>query len=545
MSKIMFLADKDNPEGEVFKIISPIDISIIKKYSDDLTIIKKFSESLRVSKQYLTNQICLKIPAIKYLVGETLTKQDIENLPFPELRYKYLGNTYFRKKMLFNYINNQERVTERNIPTIIRLSDSLAGKELHKVYVTFKDLKKEGIIRVDNNSYNTGTSYRTVPPAKTIEIFYKRDLFSLLKILKISTEFKGFSYGTTVKREINMKWKDYYIKGNWRHNGKGMTKEAAEASVLMECVERFSAEPHNEDNWEDCFEEDLDFKVGTCKELERKGVTCLSLDWMEGDYLSKDIKLTWVKGKNSNQEEIYVPANLVFGMDHPRFMRQFPNLFEGVYSVMDSNGLASGNTYMEAKLHALCELLEREAYGSFLIDSIDSLFKEHIPKYLQTVRFKLKNYDGFKIPLNMRSDFIIYKIPSYFGFPTFYAVSGNTGGGGGHLNGRMALTRALCEMQEDAAIEPINRELFNSSSSLDIEELPNYSTGNITRDVKLIETLLSRNKLEVIYINLTRKNIGFPVVRCIVPSMNFSESKIQKQPRFFRRISELARKGEL
>ena len=35
MSKIMFLADKDNPEGEVFKIISPIDISIIKKYSDD------------------------------------------------------------------------------------------------------------------------------------------------------------------------------------------------------------------------------------------------------------------------------------------------------------------------------------------------------------------------------------------------------------------------------------------------------------------------------------------------------------------------------
>ena len=51
------------------------------------------------------------------------------------------------------------------------------------------------------------------------------------------------------------------------------------------------------------------------------------------------------------------------------------------------------------------------------------------------------------------------------------------------------------------------------------ENLPDYSTGDYTSDLALLEHVLISNKFHPCYIDLTRKDIGLSVVKAVIPGM--------------------------
>jgi len=51
------------------------------------------------------------------------------------------------------------------------------------------------------------------------------------------------------------------------------------------------------------------------------------------------------------------------------------------------------------------------------------------------------------------------------------------------------------------------------------EELPDYSSGDTGRDLKLLEKLLVANGYRPIYVNLTRSDLDIPVVKALIPGL--------------------------
>ncbi|HIC90647.1 MAG TPA: hypothetical protein EYP21_01005 [Syntrophaceae bacterium] len=51
------------------------------------------------------------------------------------------------------------------------------------------------------------------------------------------------------------------------------------------------------------------------------------------------------------------------------------------------------------------------------------------------------------------------------------------------------------------------------------EQLPNYSSGNVSQDLQILERLLMMNGYFPIYAHLTRRDLDIPVVRVIIPRL--------------------------
>jgi len=128
-------------------------------------------------------------------------------------------------------------------------------------------------------------------------------------------------------------------------NGKGVTDAASRVSALMEACELHLAEnPDSGRLWH-----------GTMAHLakadpEARTVPPADLPGYVGRYFTPDFVGEWTSGTDlGTGDRLWVPSNAVY------FYRR-PRLFETT-----SNGLASGNTLAEARLHAIYELIERDA----------------------------------------------------------------------------------------------------------------------------------------------------------------------------------------
>ena len=125
------------------------------------------------------------------------------------------------------------------------------------------------------------------------------------------------------------------------YNGKGITNEAAVASAVFEAVEhQTGASPG----------------LRIRKQRAAQISPSIDLDRLGLDASALDAELDCVEGSDLlNQREMLVPLAIV----HLR--RSATPLFPGP----TSNGLASGNTVVEAIYHALCELIERHAWSLY------------------------------------------------------------------------------------------------------------------------------------------------------------------------------------
>lgn len=129
-------------------------------------------------------------------------------------------------------------------------------------------------------------------------------------------------------------------------NGKGLTDEAARISAVMEAIELHHAENPLPERLVIACERDLRAKWGEHLLAASDLPGFLGLPW-------NDARLgEWTEGEDmATGIPVLVPSSAVY------FLRR-PSLHD-----TSSNGLASGNTFAEATLHALFEVIERDAMG--------------------------------------------------------------------------------------------------------------------------------------------------------------------------------------
>jgi len=384
---------------------------------------------------------------------------------------------------------------------------------------------------------------RTIPPTHTIRrVLPLMGTIGVTRIADITgLDSIGIPNFTTVRPREQGEGISYY-------NGKGVTRAAAKAGALMEAIERYSGEF--------C---DLRVYYGTRDETGRSRPTVDPADILVPALTAyqPDNSLEWVEGFDLiSGTATFVPLNIVICPYEPPPGR--PRIF-----YESTNGLASGNTREEALCHALCEVIERDAIalaaasrdlgpavarvlaqmgvspppadraapapGHPLID-LDTL----PPRPLALAR-KLRRA-GLRVYLR--------DVTSTAGIPTMTCsivepgVDGQHvahGGSGCHPDARVAVARALTEAaqsrvghiqggREDLpAIATAPRrfdpeQVFGGGDLVPFSGIASYEQECVDDDIRLILTRLAADGFpQVVAIDLTRPELGIPVVRVVIP----------------------------
>ena len=310
------------------------------------------------------------------------------------------------------------------------------------------------------------------------------------------------------------------------YNGKGATPIEAKVSAMMEGIERFSAEVR-----------DRKLIFSRFSDLKKKALNPKELILPARS--DPESESPWVMGYDiMNDEEIFVPANAVFfPMSHKYKWLFRPN----------TNGLASGNKIEEAIFHGLTEVIERDAWS--LVEA------SHIPP--PNIQNIVDGLIGELLNKFSKAMVAVYlkDITSDIGISTCAAASDDIklkdptllmSGAGAHTNANVAILRALTEVaqsrltqihgaREDTInaklykqagyekIKQYNKNWFDTSRTRDYREMKSCDTDDFLDDIKYMMKRLKEAGLNrVIVVDLTREEIGIPVVRVIVPGLELS-----------------------
>lgn len=310
------------------------------------------------------------------------------------------------------------------------------------------------------------------------------------------------------------------------HAGKGKEPIHARVSAMMEALERYCAEYRGDRMEYATYEE-----IGPGRAVHPE-------DLFVPRKLEQGEKLHWTPVWDIlNDEEAYVPSNAVFhpydslGMAVPLFRS-------------DSNGLASGNVMEEAILHALFEVIERDALslaeqrhdlGHRLTIGNDCAAREVLDRFEE---------NGIEIHL--------WLLDGKTGIPTVAAAADDTVtrdpamiviGSGTHACPEIAALRALTEVAQSRGsylqggrtdpqremvirkagyerLKRINRMWFADAEAVDIRDIPDVSTNRFDLDIERALQEISPYADRVCVCDLSRTPV--PVVRVVVPGFEVS-----------------------
>ena len=328
-------------------------------------------------------------------------------------------------------------------------------------------------------------------------------------------------------------YRDKTAKGTFgNYNGKGATKEQAMASAVMESLERYCAEQRDSD----------EVIYGTYEQASHHGLAINPVDLILPQRTAmyiEDSEIAWVEGYEMFRgKPIWVPACEAF---YP----YYPDGDTQLYG-FHTNGIAAGNTMEEAILHALFELVERDAWSiaefndyadaDVIIDDPDS-----IPGQL------LKKFSDAGIEIHLKD------LTSDIGIPTIGAAADDvrtkdpemlTIGVGTHLDPTIAAIRAITEVAQSRATHKhgikVNAELQKKTQEMGydkikavnhtwyapskkqkkLSEFENHATEYVLDDIEAVLGRLMECDFNIVAcVDLTRPEIGVPVVRMIVPGL--------------------------
>jgi oxazoline/thiazoline synthase len=324
--------------------------------------------------------------------------------------------------------------------------------------------------------------------------------------------------------------------------GKGSTAEQGEASALMEAIERYSG----------IFQGDeirltrrfTDFSPGEA--IHPNDVLLFS----DAQYQTPEneppdshpvpppfdgsAKMEWSPAWSLRDERFrYLPTSLMYffyGSDQPGYQA-------------DSNGCAAGNTREEAIVQGFLELVERDSYAIWWYNRLQ---REEVDlgqfndSYVSDLRSQLADSGRRLWVLDITSD---------LGVPTYVAVThwmrnGHENiefGSGAHFDSRIALLRALTELNQFLSIGLMGggsgeKPSLDGTTPLRLRDHPFLTSsgkpaappdsgskfgplGNTRQQAEACVEIARRAGLDFLVLDQTRPDVEVPVVRVIVPGL--------------------------
>ena len=309
--------------------------------------------------------------------------------------------------------------------------------------------------------------------------------------------------------------------------GRGLCLDDARASYAMEIVERCSSFASAGSDALLNYEQGHRIHHGTFSALQKGAIPPIDPNAFGVDVPYNDEPLHWIEGvrrSRAGDEAVLVPVQAIF---------LFSNLDEiDLFAGHGSTGLASGNTMTEAKLSALMELVERDGEAThpfhhamcFQVESRDP-----------QVAALLEDYRGRGIQFQFQDISPPYGIPCCKCFVT--DMDGRMAKGtAASLNGRRAVLSALTETPYPYPFGPPSGPGLLQLPQLALEHLPDYASDDAQSDLALVEALLMANGFSPVYVDLTRGDLGLPVVRALLPGFALTadlDARATVHPRLF------------
>ncbi|MEO5360977.1 MAG: YcaO-like family protein [Nitrospirota bacterium] len=315
-------------------------------------------------------------------------------------------------------------------------------------------------------------------------------------------------------------------------SGKGATIEAAMASGAMESIEVFHAET-------------IDYPVITSsyKELSKR-CNIIELDQLaltKNSIFNVNRPEKWVMGWDiANQCEVSAPL-LQVSLDYAYGLDGLTISFQ-----MGSNGLASGNHFLEALSSALFEVIERDAIACYTEANVKRScpLKRIDPSTIgyDSVTKLIERFESAHVRPVIFDYTVDTEVPVFVTY--IYDLNsrhmGVYKGAGAHLNPEIALVRSLTEAAQSRLLviagsrDDIFRHTYSSLKLDDNAVILNYfnksgqtmsafdrhdeSTGTFEDDILLcVKKLRHAGLNRIIVYDLTKPDIGIPVLRVIVP----------------------------
>ncbi len=345
--------------------------------------------------------------------------------------------------------------------------------------------------------------------------------------------------------------------------GKGLTSVDSRTGALMEAIERQTAIYAEVPQLEGSYPK---LRAGNIAVADPR-----SFNHKLRDEYSESREYRWMEGYDLLAEEpVLVPSGLA-GYGPQYTGAQSP------YEVNSSNGLASGNCFAEAVCHALCELLERDAWTMAELRSqwipfarAQALFGTEVaalgaddPDAYPRIDLDDAGEPFIELMHKFRSagfSPVIRDLTSDFGIPCAIASVADDSlpgfpqahsGMGAHPNARIAVVRALTELAQSRVVDiqgvredlrpagvkvhpagtktqrvqKIQTErwmLQQAGIERQFRDITSTENEDIAADIRLILSRLAQSGIErVIVVDLSEPGGIFSVVRVLVPGLEF------------------------
>ena len=374
-------------------------------------------------------------------------------------------------------------------------------------------------------------THRAVAPRQTLERFWP--LAPLMGITRLADVTGLDCVGIPVVMAVRPNARSLAVS-----QGKGLTRELARASALMEAIELHHAERVV-----------LPLKLGSIEEL-RYDHALLDLEVLPRDRLAAVDPyrpILWVEGVDIQRGRgVWVP----FAIVHTAYGPDATALPATGCLAMSSNGLASGNHPLEAIAHGVYECIERDATGLFTLATETGREARRLD--LATVddpscRVILERLARAAVLV------AVWDVTSDVGLPVYSATIcerdpssaravGAAHGSGCHPAREIALARALTEAVQSrltvvsGARDDMSRSIYRKSlDRVVLERLraellrdgtrPFHAAPGVVADTANEELAHAAAKLsaagftQIVAVDLTRRELRVPVVRVVVPGL--------------------------
>ena len=330
------------------------------------------------------------------------------------------------------------------------------------------------------------------------------------------------------------------------HMGKGVDAVSARVSALMEAVERVSAETAPPGSTRRATLAELAAAHARSPARDARPVDPRQLQLPGDSAFSPERPFTWIQAHDlSTDEPAWMAADLAVSP---------PN--EGILREVDTSGLASGNTHLEATVHALCEVIERDALSQH---EVFDLFGEAGDVGPRIERLALSGLPESAAAWARRvrdagHDLIVQDLTSEVGIATFRALLLDHGypgekepreavfsGLGTAPDAELALVRSITEaVQSRLGVIQGARDSYNTAApsarawtrgarlrwlaapeTRAFRDVPSFRSADLSADLAhLLARVAAAGLGPVLAMDLTRADLGIPVVRVRVPGLS-------------------------